>query len=429
MRFRFVEKTKIPQLPKSSGVYVFLAHRSLGEGGKKNREFLYIGKASNLKERVKNHFYPVKYREAVILPKAKLFNRVKQIGYIKTNSEIEALILEANLIKKYQPKYNVIWRDDKNYFFVGITKEDFPRVFITHQPYNNGSRTSIIGSIIGPFVDGASLKQTLKVLRKVFPFRTCKTLPSRPCLWYQLGRCPAPCQIHPVKSSPSEVFAEGEQFNRVKKVIAVEKDPKLVEILGDTLRYFDNIKIIYGDILKIENWKLIENCKLEIGNSYKVVANLPFYLTAPVIRKFLESKNPPKEMTLIVQKEVGQRIVARPPDMNLLAISVQFYAKPEIVSYISKKSFWPQPKVDSAILRITQIHADTKTDSHRFFKIVRAGFSQPRKQLINNLSKGLGLERNKAEKWLLKNGIQPSQRAETLSIGDWINLLQSCRIK
>jgi len=115
--------------------------------------------------------------------------------------------------------------------------------------------------------------------------------------------------------------------------------------------------------------------------------------------------------------------------MNLLAISVQFYAKPEIVSYISKKSFWPQPKVDSAILRITQIHADTKTDSHRFFKIVRAGFSQPRKQLINNLSKGLGLERNKAEKWLLKNGIQPSQRAETLSIGDWINLLQSCRIK
>jgi len=124
-------------------------------------------------------------------------------------------------------------------------------------------------------------------------------------------------RVHPVKSSPSEVFAEGEQFNRVKKVIAVEKDPKLVEILGDTLRYFDNIKIIYGDILKIENWKLIENCKLEIGNSYKVVANLPFYLTAPVIRKFLESKNPPKEMTLIVQKEVGQRIVARPPNRNL----------------------------------------------------------------------------------------------------------------
>ena len=236
-------------------------------------------------------------------------------------------------------------------------------------------------------------------------------------------------RVHPVKSSPSEVFAEGEQFNRVKKVIAVEKDPKLVEILGDTLRYFDNIKIIYGDILKIENWKLIENCKLEIGNSYKVVANLPFYLTAPVIRKFLESKNPPKEMTLIVQKEVAQRVYARPPDMNLLAVSVQFYSKPKIISYISKKSFWPQPKVDSAILRITQIHADTKTDSHRFFKIVRAGFSQPRKQLINNLSKGLGLERNKAEKWLLKNGIQPSQRAETLSIGDWINLLQSCRIK
>ena len=187
MRFRFIEKTKIPQLPKNSGVYAF----------KKNREFLYIGKASSLKERVKNHF-PSRsegerrtnvlrtqqpgYRDYLFLDK------VKKIGYLKTNSEIEALILEANLIKKYQPKYNVVWRDDKNYFYIGITKGDFPQVFITHQP-------KLQTKYVGPFVDGKSLKETLKVLRKVFPYRTCKILPKRPCLWYQLGRCPAPCLL------------------------------------------------------------------------------------------------------------------------------------------------------------------------------------------------------------------------------------------
>ena len=124
MKFRFVTKKNISRLPKTPGIYAF----------RKGAKLLYIGKAINLKDRVKNHFHPVKYREAVILPKAKLFNRVKQIGYIKTDSDIEALILEAKLIKKYQPKYNIVWRDDKNYFFVGITKENFPTVFITHQP-------------------------------------------------------------------------------------------------------------------------------------------------------------------------------------------------------------------------------------------------------------------------------------------------------
>ena len=176
MQFKFVLKNKIRYLPKSSGVY-FLAT---------GKNILYIGKASNLKERVKNHFHPVKYREAIIFPKEKLFNRVKQIGYIKTDSEIEALILEANLIKKYQPKYNVIWKDDKNYFYVGITKEDFPRIFITHQP-------ELKISYVGPFVDGIALRQVLKILRKVFPYRSCNKIPKRPCLWYQIDRCPAPC--------------------------------------------------------------------------------------------------------------------------------------------------------------------------------------------------------------------------------------------
>ena len=202
----------------------------------------------------------------------------------------------------------------------------------------------------------------------------------------------------------------------VKQVIALEKDYKMIEILKETLRDFNNVEIIQGDALKTK--------KDFPSFPYKILGNLPFYLTAPIIRQFLEKENPPKEMTLIVQKEVGQRICAEPPQMSILAVSVQLYAEPKIISYISKKSFWPSPKVDSAIIKISNIGLNKGTDRDLFFKIVKAGFSQPRKQLINNLSKGLAMDREKTERWLLNNKIEPSQRAETLKIEDWLNLLR-----
>jgi len=179
MKFKFISKEKINKLPRSPGVYCF-----------KNKEIFYIGKAANIKERVRSHFSQLGFKENVFLEKT------KKIGFLETDSEIEALILEANLIKKYQPKYNVVWRDDKNYFFVGITKEDFPKVFVTHQTkkFINSSTHQLI-TYVGPFVDGKALKQTLKILRKIFPYRSCKNIPKRPCLWYHLGRCPAPCLI------------------------------------------------------------------------------------------------------------------------------------------------------------------------------------------------------------------------------------------
>jgi len=226
---------------------------------------------------------------------------------------------------------------------------------------------------------------------------------------------------------------------RVKKVIGIEKDPKMCEILKELLECWNvrNVEIIEGDILKL-------NTKYKIPNTkYKVVANLPFYLAAPVIRQFLEVENPAKEMVLVVQKEVGQRICAKPPgskrinpllrpslplgQMSILAVSVQVYSEPKIISYISKKSFWPQPKVDSAIIKITPI-AKPNLAIDLFFKVVKAGFSQPRKQLINNLSKKLDLGKEKIQNWLLKNNIQPTQRAETLSVEDWINLAKTIKI-
>jgi len=210
-----------------------------------------------------------------------------------------------------------------------------------------------------------------------------------------------------------------ELAKKAKKVIAVEKDKNMVKLLKENLA-FKNLEISNNDILKfVPDFK-----------SYKIVANLPFYLTAPVIRYFLEAvREKPWQMTFIVQKEVGKRICASPPKMSILAVSVQAYAKTEIIGYIPGKSFWPAPKVDSAIIMITPCFPSYlymyPEKREAFFKVVKAGFSQPRKQLANNLSHGLKINKAKVKMWLLKNKIQPAQRAETLSLKDWINLTEN----
>ena len=218
------------------------------------------------------------------------------------------------------------------------------------------------------------------------------------------------------------------------KVIAIEKDKKMLSILKETLAEYKNIEIINADILSY---------KLQV-TSYKVVANIPYYLTSPLIRKFLEAKNRPEQMVLMIQKEVAQRICASPAvvsaeegktqtrrrqgyggrGMSLLAVSVQFYAEPKIISYISKNCFMPSPKVDSAIIKITP-QEKNNINAELFFRIAKAGFSQPRKQLSGNLAKNLELSKKDVETWLVKNNIKPSQRAETLSISDWQNLTNS----
>jgi len=199
---------------------------------------------------------------------------------------------------------------------------------------------------------------------------------------------------------------------KAKKVIAIEKDRKMIEVLKETLKGYENVQIIEGDVLETD---------INLPKAYKVVANLPYYITSPIIRKFLEEKNSPELMILMVQKEVGQRICSKPPEMSILSVSVQFYGKPEIVSYVSKNSFWPSPKVDSAIVKITDIKKP-KIDADSFFKIVKAGFSQPRKQIAGNFHKILKLDKERIKAWLEKNTVAPEQRAETLFVKDWVNL-------
>ncbi|MDP3882777.1 MAG: 16S rRNA (adenine(1518)-N(6)/adenine(1519)-N(6))-dimethyltransferase RsmA, partial [Candidatus Staskawiczbacteria bacterium] len=162
------------------------------------------------------------------------------------------------------------------------------------------------------------------------------------------------------------------------KVIAIEKDRNMFPILKETLSDYKNIEIVQGDILKIQVSEFIRNSKSEIQN-YKVVANIPYYLTSPLIRKLLESGTQPSEIILMIQKEVAQRICAKPPNMSLLAVSVQFYAEPKIMSYVSKNCFWPAPKVDSAIIKIIPktpgVDGETPgVGAELFFKIAKAGF-------------------------------------------------------
>jgi excinuclease ABC subunit C len=171
-KFIYIKKDDLKNLPTNAGVYSFIAA--------KNETPLYIGKAINIRERVKNHFFQPTYKDRFFTDKT------SYIGFIETASEIEALLLEANLIKKIQPTFNSVWRDDKNYFYVAVTKTEKPVVFITHQQNDQTLQ------YIGPFVEGTALKKTLKVLRRVFPYYTSVKHPKNKCTWCHLGLCPGP---------------------------------------------------------------------------------------------------------------------------------------------------------------------------------------------------------------------------------------------
>jgi len=205
----------------------------------------------------------------------------------------------------------------------------------------------------------------------------------------------------------------------VKRVIAIEKDKRLIPILKERLGELKNVEIVEGDVLKIDFEKL------KINSAYKVVANLPYYITSPILRLFLEKINKkPQFLILMVQKELAQRVCAKAPKMNLLAVSVRVFAKEvKILSLIPKKYFWPKPKVDSAILKISQIEPlISGKERELFFKTLRAGFSHPRKQIINNLAENLKIEKEEIKNLLLENKISPFLRPENLDIKEWFTL-------
>jgi len=205
-----------------------------------------------------------------------------------------------------------------------------------------------------------------------------------------------------------------ELAKRAKKVIAVEKDKRMIEILREELKDFKNVEIIEGDIRDLLK-EISEKLK-----DYKIVANIPYYLTSNLLRRIFDLERKPKLIVLMVQKEVAQRICQK-DKMNLLAISVQFFAEPKIVHYVSKNCFFPKPKVDSAIIKILPKEPPLK-EKDLFFKIVKAGFLHPRKKISKNLEKGLKLKKEEVKSLLKNCGIDEEKRAENLSLKEWINL-------
>jgi len=207
------------------------------------------------------------------------------------------------------------------------------------------------------------------------------------------------------------------------RVIAVELDPQMVAVLRQELADRPNVEIVQGDILALDPGALVG------WRSYKVVANLPYYITSAALRHLLEAEPPPTLLVLTVQREVAERITAQPGAMSLLAVSVQFYGCPRRVARVPAGAFYPPPKVDSSIVRIDVYPPDERPvqveDRQRFFDIVRAGFGQRRKQLRNSLAAGLHLSSERVETALRQAGIHPNRRAETLSLEEWAALYRA----
>jgi 16S rRNA (adenine1518-N6/adenine1519-N6)-dimethyltransferase len=215
-----------------------------------------------------------------------------------------------------------------------------------------------------------------------------------------------------------------ELVQRAGRVATIELDKRLAARLQTEFGNRPNLEIVQGDVLRTQPRDLLGG-----DVPYKVVANLPYQITSAVLRHFLEADPAPYLMAVMVQWEVAERIVAQPPDMSVLAHSIQFYAMPEIVARVPAASFMPSPKVDSAVLRLRR-HAMPPVevdDVDAFFKTLKAGFLQARKQLGNALPRGLaGMGRKREKEDVLRAletaGVDPMRRAETLALQEWAHV-------
>lgn len=221
-----------------------------------------------------------------------------------------------------------------------------------------------------------------------------------------------------VEVGPGLGILTGELVKRAGRVVAVELDTRLAEILKDTLAQASNLTVVNEDILNIEPAALVGT------TAYKVVANLPYYIASAVLRHFLEGPLKPAAMVVMVQKEVAEQMVALPGRMSLLSVGIQYYGRPEIVAYVPARCFCPAPEVDSAVVKIEVYPAPVVpvTDETGFFNLVRAGFSAPRKQIANSIALGTHLSKAEVLSLLEAAGIAVRRRAETLSLDEWAGL-------
>jgi len=261
-KFKSLDKNDMEKLPNQPGVYSL-------SGAK---DILYVGKAANIKERVKSHFKQPSYKDNLFI------NKVKRIGFIETNSEIGAFLLEADLIKKLQPKYNVMWRDDKNYFYVGVTKDRYPHVFLTHQLKNK--KNKIRADYIGPFIDGGAIKTTLRALRRIFPYSTLKKHPQKPCPYCHLGLCPGP--------NPN-LKEYKKDLNKLKNILMGKKNNVLTKLQKEMKQAAIS-----------ENFETAARIRNQISALEKTMDNAKVIWTYPVDKK--DWPRTEKELRKIVKK-------------------------------------------------------------------------------------------------------------------------------
>lgn len=207
---------------------------------------------------------------------------------------------------------------------------------------------------------------------------------------------------------------------RAGKVIAFEIDRSLEPTLSHTLRDYDNVTVIYDDVTQYGE----EELDALTGGRYKVVANLPYYITTPLLFMFLDRVNTPVSLTVMVQKEVAERICAneKKGDYGALSVSVAVRADAEITRIVPREKFTPAPNVDSAVVRIVLRGATGAKDDGTLYGLIKKAFAMKRKTLVNNLSAGYAISKFEAESWLTEVGIKPSARAEELSAAQFVIL-------
>lgn len=205
----------------------------------------------------------------------------------------------------------------------------------------------------------------------------------------------------------------------VKRVVAVELDKRFIPILKNQLAGFANVMLVQADILELDLAEYFDT-------TYKVVANLPYYITGAILRHILSSNRKPSIMVLTVQEEVAERMAARPGEMSILSTTVQMYAQVEVLFTIKAGAFWPRPEVDSAVIMLSLYENPIvpPEDEKEFLQLVKLGFSQKRKQLQKNL-RALGYSRKELMSSLAQVGIDGRRRAETLSIEEWLDVYQA----
>jgi 16S rRNA (adenine1518-N6/adenine1519-N6)-dimethyltransferase len=226
-------------------------------------------------------------------------------------------------------------------------------------------------------------------------------------------------EIGPGRGALTKVLAE-----RAGRIVAVEMDAALAESLRETYAGHPEVSVLVADARDLDIGEAVPE-----GSPYKVVANLPYYAASPIVRRFLEATRKPELMVVTVQREVAQEMVAPPGKMRLLSVAVQLYGRPRIVTSVPPRAFRPVPKVTSAVVRIDVYPepAVSFDSEQEFFRLVRAGFSAPRKQLHNCLRRGLDIPAEVSKEMLAAARIDPTRRAQTLSLQEWGTLYEVSR--